>query len=285
MSLFFKNKTAKNDFNEDNLPSNRKEVFFDCLKLRLFDFFKIGLLLFLFALPLLMAGLFKDTLLFSMLESINGGKISEEDFNGAYTMLMLGYYLIEIICLIIFSLGLAGSLRVIRQIAWGEAVFFIQDFFEGIKLNIKHFIIYFLFIGTFNFLNHLVMIFDIQYEIIKAIPFDISVFVFFPPLLYSLAETLMYTNGVTGEYKNGFILYIKTFPTTILATVVVLLPLLFELIPRFIIKYIVISIFIIALFPIVLLGEFLYFNSRLDKYINKETYPEIYDKGIHRKNK
>ncbi len=285
MSIFFRNKIAKNDFKEDNLPSNRKEVFIDCLKLRLFDFFKIGLLIFLFALPLLIAGLVKDTLLFNLLDSLNGGQISEEDFNDAYTLLLLGYYLVEIVCLIIFSLGLAGSLRVIRQIAWGEAVFFIQDFFEGIKLNIKHFIIYFLFIGTFIFLNHLVMIFDIQYEIIKAIPFGISVFVLFPPLLYSLAETLMYTNGVIAEYKNGFALYIKTFPGTILATSIILLPLLFELISLFIVKYIVISVFIILFFPIILLGEFLFFNSRLDKYVNKESYPEIYDKGIHRKNR
>ena len=283
MALLFKIRKAKHDFTIDHLPSNRKEVFFDCLKIRLRDFLKLGLLLLLFSLPLIIAGLVKDSILYNIYEELNNGLITEEDYNGLYTFLMLGYYLIEMICLIIFSLGLAGALRVIRQIAWGEAVFFTQDFFEGIKLNKNHFIIYFLFIGMFNSLNHLVLLLNIQYEIVKLLPFALSIVILFPPLLYSLAETLMYNNRVLNEYKNGFILYIKTFPTTILATIIVLLPLLFDLIPLFVIKYIIIAIFTIVLFPIILLGEFLFFNSKLDKYVNKAMYPEIYDKGIYRK--
>ena len=283
MAQLFKPRKAKHDFTIDNLPSNRKEVFFDCLKLRFRDFFKLGLLLLLFALPLIIAGFVKDTFLFYMTNELENGSMTEEDFNGVYTLLMFGYYFVEIICLIIFSLGLAGALRVIRQIVWGEPVFFTQDFFEGIKLNKNHFIIYFFFIGLFNLLNHLVMLSNVQYEIVKIIPFALSLVILFPPLLYSLTQTLMYNNRVLSEYKNGFILYIKTFPLTILATIVVLLPLLFDLIPLFVIKYIIMAIFVIILFPIILLGEFLFFNSRLDKYINKEMYPEIYDKGIHRK--
>ena len=127
------------------------------------------------------------------------------------------------------------------------------------------------------------MLSNVQYEIVKIIPFALSLVILFPPLLYSLTQTTMYNNRVLSEYKNGFILYIKTFPLTILATIIVLLPLLFDLIPLFVIKYIIMAIFVVLLFPIILLGEFLFFNSRLDKYINKEMYPEIYDKGIHRK--
>lgn len=283
MGLFFKPKKASHDFTVDNLPSNRKEVFFDSLKLRFRDFLKLGLLLLLFSLPLIILNFVKDMMLFNMTESLTIGQITEEEFNGAYTILYLAYYAIEIICLIVLSLGLAGALRVIRQIAWGEPVFFSEDFFEGIKLNKGHFIVYFLFIGIFNMLNRSIMLLNIQYEILKVLPLAFALVILFPPVLYSLAETLIYTNPIFGEYKNGFALYIKTFPTTILATIVVLLPLLFDLIPLLVIKYLIYVVFIIVLFPIILLGEFLYFNSRLDKYINKEMYPEIYDKGIHRK--
>ena len=283
MSLFFRNKKAKSDFNEENLPSNRKEVFFDCLKIRFTAFLKLGLLLLLFSLPLIVVGLVKDNILYYLEVSYLNGEISDEELSSIYLTTNIIFYIVEIFGYMIFSIGLAGSLRVIRQLVWGEGLFFGQDFFDGIKLNIKHYLLYGFMVGLFNFLSRTVLLSNIQYEILKAIPFGMCLTIFLPPLLYSLVESQIYTLKATQEYKNGFILYIKTLPKTLLATIVILLMLLFELITAFIIKYLVIILFIIFLLPIILLGEFLYFISQLDKYINKEQFPTIYDKGIHRK--
>ena len=283
MSLFFRNKKAANDFTEDKLPSNRKEVFFDCFKIRFGSFIKLGLLLLLFALPLIILGFVKDTMIFNMAQAYTQGDISEEEAIAYNNFTYIGYYAIEIICFMIFSLGLAGALRVIRQIVWGEGLFFGQDFFDGIKLNAKHYLVYFFLFGLFNFLGRVALISNIQQEILKALPIGMSLSVFLPPLLYSLIETQIYTLKVTQEYKNGFILYIKTFPKTILATFIMCLPLFLDLINMFVLKHLIYMLFILLIFPFMLMGEFLYFNSQLDKYINKEQFPEIYDKGIYRK--
>ncbi len=283
MSLFFRNKKAANDFQEENLPSNRKEVFFDCLKIRFGSFIKLGLLLLLFALPFIILGLVKDSMLFNLSEAITSGAMSEEDATAYYSFTLIGYYALEIICFIVFGVGLAGALRVIRQIVWGEGLFFGQDFFDGIKLNAKHYIVYFFFMGLFNFLGRVVLLSSIEQQLLKALPLGMSLSVFLPPLLYSIIQTQIYTLRVGQEYKNGFILYIKTFPKTALATLVIALPLFLEYVNLFLLKYLIYMVLIILILPFMLMGEFLYFNSQLDKYINKEQFPEIYDKGIHRK--
>ena len=44
-------------------------------------------------------------------------------------------------------------------------------------------------------------------------------------------------------------------------------------------------LFSILVLPLLLLGFFLYETYLLDKYVNKEKFPELYDRGIHRKQK
>ena len=135
--------------------------------------------------------------------------------------------------------------------------------------------------GLFQFLSRLSTLVEGIPEIVKVLPLGMCYAVFLPPLLYSLALTQIYTNKVTSEYKNAFILYIKTFPLTIVATLAVMIPVFFELIPTFVLKHILLLVYILLFFPFAITGAYLFFISRFDMYINKEQFPEVYHKGLY----
>ncbi|MBO4572537.1 MAG: hypothetical protein J5762_02045 [Clostridia bacterium] len=283
MSLFFRSKKADHDFEEDKLPSNRKEVFFDALKIRAGTLIRLGLVLLLFAAPLIVAGFIKDSYYYIVQTSYAQGEMTEENYSGIIFTIELFYYVAKIICFIVLGLGLSGVLRVIRQIIWGEPVFFWHDIFDGIKMQGARYSIYFFFAGLLNLLGRLVIFFGFNSEFLKYLPLGLNYVLFLPPLLYALIQSQIYRFRLLDEYKNGFILYFKTIPQTVLVTIIVCLPLLFDLISLLVLKYAVIAIYVVAVLPLLTMGEFLYFMSVLDRYINKERYPEIYDKGVRRK--
>ncbi|MBO6280633.1 MAG: hypothetical protein J6M95_03530 [Bacilli bacterium] len=278
-----KTKKAKNDFLQSDLPSNRKEVFFDSIKLRYGLIFKIGLMMLLFSLPLLVVLFFKDSYLISIESSLSKGSISQESYNEMYKMICRIAYAVCVPCFVIFSIGLAGSLRVIRQLAWGEGVFFIQDFLDGIKANYKHYLIYSLLFGVMHYLGRMAILIDIDLTFIKVLPLIIILSVFLPVMLFGIFQSQIYTNKIWQELKNGAILYIKTFFTTFLALIIICIPIAFAFINLFFIKMLVMILYFVFVVPFILLGEFLYFNSVFDKYINKNNYPDIYGKGINNK--
>lgn len=275
-----KTNESKRDFLENELPINRFKQFFDCIKIRYDLLIKIALLTLLFSLPLLATLFFKDAYIITLESSLSSGEIDESSFNEMYKMINRIAYLICIPCFVILFLGLAGSNRVIKQMAIGEGVFFRLDFFEGIKMNAKHYIIYSLIFSLLFYLSNMAYLLDINIVILKILPIVISVIVFLPIILYGLIQTQFYSSSLFKEIKNSFILFIKTFLFSILASIVTALPLLFSLINLFFFKMLFMILYVIIVFPFVILGDFLYFYSQLDKYINKNKYPEFYKKGL-----
>lgn len=280
-----KEKQIKQDFKENELPSNRVQVFFDCIKLRYSLIFKLGLMLVLFSLPLLAASVLKDSFLYSIQMSLAKGAISEADYTETYKMILRISYLVYIPCFAVLSLGIAGSLRVIRQLVWGEGVFFRQDFFYGVKKNAGHYVFYSLLIGVLHYLSRMAFYLEMDgwLAILKYLPSAIAMIVFIPAIIFCIVQSQLYSLNLGLEMKNGFLLYIRTFFKSLLALIVVLLPVGFIFIEIVVIKAISELIYILFLLPFVLMGVFLFINSVLDKYINKEHYPEIYDLGIYRK--
>ena len=276
-------KKASSDFLETDLPSNRKEVFFDSIKLRYGLIFKIGLMMLLFSLPLLVTLFFKDSYLISAGLSFSKGEISKESYDEMYKMICRIAYAICIPCFALFSIGLAGSLRVIRQLVWGEGVFFIQDFFDGIKNNYKHYLVYSLVFGVMHYLGRMAILLNTNMVLLKVLPLVISLSIILPIILFGIFQSQIYANKIGQELKNGVLLYIKTFFTSFLALIIVCLPIIFAFINIFFIKMLVMILYFLFFIPFILLGEFLYYNSVFDKYINKKHFPELYGKGMNKK--
>lgn len=279
-----KNKQAASDFTIDKLPKNRWEVFLDCLKERYLLFLAMGLTLLIFALPLLFVTLLSDNTLGGLYLSLINGDYTQEEYTVLVQSANSMYSLFFIPCYMALAVGASGVIMVIRQLVWGEGVFYMQDLFDGIKSNGIYYTLIALILGLLVYLQNTYL--PIQSNVfLIAIPIIASLLIL-PTAGFMFSQIAIYKNHFFRYALNGFSLYIRTVPKTLLFLVLFLIPavLSMNLLP-FLAKYIIVLLFFLFLAPMLLTGWFLYSCSVFDKYVNKEQYPEIYDKGVYRKEK
>lgn len=274
-----KNKVSRKDFTEANMPHNRKEVFKDLLINRTSTLFSLGLMMFLFSLPLIAAIIFSNLSISSFdLTNLENNKELYNDFlrnlNTNNLLVLIG--------LVIISFGISGTYKIIRLLIWQEGIFFYSDFFNGIKSNWKGFALTFFIIGIINFVSQY-LFYNVN---INEYPFVACVIViafFLPCVLFILGQTTIYNMPYLHKLKNSFLLswrnWYTSIPVVLLNTLFIILPLLIKNVLAYIILIIVIPI-IIA--PLLILFNTLYTDTIFDKYINKDNFKEIYDKGIYR---
>ena len=269
----FKRKPRSVDFTAEGLPSSRPALFWDILKNEHRKLFGAALLLALFSLPFVALHIFTD---FELL------MLQKDDVSETWP-----YYIFLAILPIsaaIYGIGLGGILRIIRRLCYLEPVFFWEDFKLGIKQNAKQCVFFCFFIGVSFSICYLGRISHSE-DILWNIPFGIFALIAFPCLLFSFVPMATYSNSFMQNLSLSSRLYLKAFLTNIIPLALFLSPLFLEFIPDLAVKYIVFLLFSILIWPLLLLGFFLYQTFLLDKYINKEKFPALYDRGIHRKKK
>lgn len=273
----FRQKSAAKNFSVDDLPSNRKEVFFDRIKNQFSVFALTGLLFFLFALPLLVDSFVFDILVY--LQSTSEGGMSDAAYY-SYLVLFSG---IRIPCLLILSIGCAGIFRIYRNLAWEIPVFFKEDFKEGVQKNAKPFLIVFFLLGVLGLASEAVLGNLALYELVRYLPLGILTGVIGPMFLVSLNIFNLYNAKIFEAFRLALRFFFGQFFKSVLVYILVISPFALAFISRFMIKYLVAIPVIILLVPILLFAWFLFNCYLFDRYMNKENYPEIFDKGIHRK--
>lgn len=266
---------SKEVFTKDSLPHNRKEVFSDVLKLHYFSFIKMGLILFLFALPLLATSFVKD---YSFIIAYESGSR-----NGNIVLICSA---IEVIGLVLLAVPISGFGKIFREYAWLEPVFFLDDFKKGIKDNFRPTLISFLIIGVLNFVFYVTYYFSPNGWLI-AIPFGFNVAVFYPILIHTIFINFTYTNPYFVNFKLGSFFYLKHLPTTLLSIILLVAIKIYDLfqlanIIAIMTKYIVIMIYLIFLLPIIILGIQLNELRFFDIHINSVRFPDLVDKGMEK---
>lgn len=264
---------AKNDFSKESLPHNRKEVFFDVSRLHYFSFLKIGVILFLFALPLLTASFFLD---YSFIIA------HENDSSNALIIIICSFT--EIIGLLILAVPISGLGKIYREYVWLEPVFFADDFRKGIKDNYKVTAISFLIIGILNFVFNMIYFF-LNNGWIIAIPFGFNVAVLYPILMHTIFLNFTYSNKYGDNFKVACFLYLKHLPTTLLCSILIIAIKAYDLfqlanIIAILTKYLVILIYFVFLLPIIIIGVQLNEMRIFDKEINASRFPELINRGI-----
>lgn len=134
-----------------SLPSNRWELFWDIFKGRFGRLVLVNLLIALFCIPLLLMFFVHMVMVAS-----NGATIPfSQCFGVGYQSVvsMTGYsesimtsvnivvYAFAPIAFGILAVGLSGGAYVIRNMVWTEGIFVANDFWRGIKLNIKQILV------------------------------------------------------------------------------------------------------------------------------------------------
>lgn len=273
-----KMKCAQEDYTEADLPETRKDVFVGCYKEHFSLLFKIGLLCLAFILPVIVSIFMSDFYIITKIEALQ--EKTQENMAVIYFTADLYFGLIQVFCSILFSVLFAGIVQILRQMLWDEPVFFGDDIKKGIKSNFLRFGIIVLLLSLANYSINLLSV-----SVLKYILVCILVVIILPVLIWVALQGVYYKLGVTASLRNAVLLYLKSAPVTLLLLVCTVIP--FWLITSFIsillVKYL--ALIVLAVFYIVPLTMcWLLYGSRIfDKYINKEYYPQLYRKGMKKK--
>ena len=258
------------------LPRTRKAQFLDVFKINYIVLLKCGLMLFLFFIPLVGFSFFMDFFYVSLI-----GHATEE-----VEETVLVFHYIFNIGLIIFGLvaliGMTGVIHVLRNLIWGEGIFFKDDFASGIKENTAKNVIFYLIFSVFYAFAF--VIYSLFPEtIISYFALFMFALIFLPIFFWIIFLNNTYASKFGGLLKNGLFFYVKTIGWSIVG-ILMLLSLVGLLFIPFVLvwlKYIILVLFIVFIFPIVLLIMTLYSTSKFDVYINKDNYKDYYSRGLN----
>ena len=264
-----------------NLPHNRKEVFFDLLMHRKMYMFSLSCFVFMFFIPLAV-----DLFLFNYLESIS--LATEKSIQYLFSLIFYSM-VIMIPCMMIGFLGFAGAFYTAKKVVWQEGTTVSVDFFQGIKENWKQALVNGFIFSIFLFGlvvgSCYLIIFMQSKPILLGVGIGALVLLFLAfgmVIALNFAQMVYYTNGFLATMKNSFcllgLLNWKIFVLYLLTTGGVVALACFNMIT------LAIGLFLFAILnSVVIILYTLISHAGFDKYINKEHYPEMVNKGLYKK--
>ncbi len=284
MAMVFGKKAGSADYTVSMLPQNRKQVFFDVLKLHWPSFMGYGMLVMLFTAPMLLLTWAEDSYRYGVMKDF--ADLTDEGKQEAYNAMLSmnnARALLNIFLFLLLSVCLAGMIRVIRQYAWGENVSFAFDFFKGIRQNVSQMVLLGLFVGVVNAAS----VYSYNYasyapqgpvSVALIMPVGLALLLGLPIAAYTAVCISIYNNKLFGNMKIGFVVFVKAPFKTLLALALCSLPLLPQFIPNMY-CHIFGGLIGCILFPLVMLAWYLFASDQLDEYVNRAHFPSLAGKG------
>ena len=274
------------------LPSNRIEVFFDVIRNRWKTLLGLGTLNFLFLLPLLIILAVESVISVQLLGEYQSGIIDDKMIT-AYlkvTHSMSGMF--KIVACGLFSIGIAGTVRIVKRLIWAEGIDFKHDFATGICENGKRMLVLFLIIGAVTateevapyILSDVSDLSDMGYTAIQSMLMATKLLILFPLGAFVFSQIVFYENKMLVMTRNSIAFCGKTLVRTYGLIFLFYVP--YKLLIKFCglpAQMLIHSISCLVLLPLIIMIWLLYSSSIFDKYVNRIFYPEIVDKGIWRK--
>jgi hypothetical protein len=280
-----KREAAPKDFTADDLPHNRVEVFKDRLRFHWRLLLLLGVILALGSLPFLAVLIYKDLRFASLYASYSDGTIDQASYEGALRSASNFAHLLYLPCLALLGLLASGVCRIIRQLVWGEGIFFAEDFRDGIKSSGLGFALVFFLGGAIYALDAFAYDAGLGLPLLQVLPFGFSIAFFFPVALFYLSHLVIYKAKTKDAIRNSFILFFKNIGIAYLGTLLYLGPLFLYEIPNFYAHILVFLLLPLLYDPLVLLLWSLLSNSVFDRLINQTSFPGLVDRGLCRSKK
>ena len=268
------------DYDVSSLPATRKEAFKDVYRHNFRTIFSSGVILLLFSLPLF---IFLIAMGIGRL-GINADKYSEEVLNSVLLVWDLILNAGVVLLLYIVVIGLMGVMRIIKLLVWQEGINFRHDFNVGIKENFKDFSLIYLFGSLIYIVTYCVYIFLLNLILGLGLLF-LFIIIFVPLLFWSFMTINVYKTTLGNYLKNAIFFYTKTLGWSLLFVLLTIWPFFMIFLPingyLFLIKYPILMAMMVFYYPFLTIVASLYAYSKYDFYINKDNYPEIYQKGLY----
>ena len=278
-------KYAHYDYPYSSLPTTRKEAFKDVYRHNFRTILYSGLILFLFALPMIVFTIVMEVGKMGMTLEY----YSEEQL---HDVLMLWDIIINVgvvILLFIFLIGLSGIIRILRLLIWQQGISFGHDFKKGIKENYPILALLTGIFATIYLATYFIQLFFLQF-LVGLTLMVIYLLLFVSIYVWSIFLVAVYQTNLATYIKNSFFFFGKTIGWTILFTILVSLPFIsyylyfvsFSGTLLFIIlKEAFIAVLLVFFYPSLLIVGLLFSCFKFDQYINEENFPEYFRKGLY----
>ena len=115
-------KCAKKDFTEADLPLTRQQMFFDCYREQFSLILRLGLTCLLILFPMLVVLLTRDMYLIGAIKGLE--EETPEKLREIYASVNVVFGALELLASVLFFVLFSGVAQILRQLCWGEPVFF-----------------------------------------------------------------------------------------------------------------------------------------------------------------
>lgn len=162
---------------------------------------------------------------------------------------------------------------------WNEPIFFGDDFNKGFKSNSLRFGVTTFLLALINYALSM-----LTGSITAYVLIGVFLAIILPVSIWFMLQGIYYRLGILASIKNSFLMYLKTFPFTILLLACTVVPfwLVENLIAYMLVKYLVFIVLVVIYIIPLTMCWLLYALHIFDKYLNKEHYPQIYRKGMRK---
>lgn len=299
-------KERSEEYARSTLPTNRWQLFWDIFKGNFSKIFKVNFLILLFFLPMILVfivnGVMNDyySVTYPFGSNLGIGYPAYPDLVGQAELLTYNNDLIFLLGILISSLiaaiGLSGGMYVIRNMVWTEGIFVSNDFWRGVKLNIKNalqtavFFSIVLFLAKYmiNLANLYLAIGGVSkwQSVLLHISLGASyVFLALAAMmsLWMIALGVNYKLSFLNMLRNSFLMTIGTFPQTVFFGVLALLPFALFLIGGTLFTMIAVIVLLLFAFAYALLVWLDFAQWVFDKYINPKLEGAKVGRGIYNK--
>ena len=299
-------KEKSEEYARSTLPTNRWQLFWDIFKGNFGKIVKVNILVLIFFIPLLFVFLVNGMIsdfnssyyqfganlgigypAFPNLNGLSEGLIMRQDFL---------FLLLIMVASMIAAVGLAGGMYVIRNMVWTEGIFVGNDFWRGIKLNVKNALQTALFFTLILFLSKMTINFanaglaSGSLKKLEKVMLQISqgtsyVFLILAAMmsLWMIALGVNYKLSFLKLLRNAFLMTIGTFPQTIFFGAIALLPFVLFFIGGSFMLIVAIFILLLFAFAYALLVWLDFAQWVFDKYINPKLEGAKVGRGIYNK--
>lgn len=268
-------KCAKKDFTEADLPLTRQQMFFDCYREQFSLILRLGLICLLILFPMLVVLLTRDMYLIGAIKGLE--EETPEKLREIYASANVVFGALELLASVLFFVLFSGVAQILRQLCWGEPVFFSDDFKRGVRENAGRFAVIGFFLSLIRYLLGLLSGSAYFYLL-----FGIFAALFLPLGLWILLQTLYYRLRWAQVIKNATFYLVRTFPMTVLLLVCTVAP--FFLVSTFVtmltVRYLLLVVLAVLYVVPLTMAWILYALQTFDENINKQHHPKVYRRGL-----
>ncbi|MBQ8312989.1 MAG: YesL family protein [Clostridia bacterium] len=291
MNNYYYGKSGKGDYNKEDLPTTRWQLFWEMLRVRLSGLCRLNLMYLVAWLPTMLVLMFGITGILTGLMGEDGELVANAD------VLLMGMVqttlLLLIPCFTITGIATPGVAYVTRNWSRDEHAFIWSDFKDAVKLNWKQGVLTALITGI---LPLAVWVgWDFYGEMAATTSFWMivpQVLVLMVGILWSLAVTYMHPLIVSYQLKfkdvlrNAFLLAIARLPMSVGIRLLHCVPMVIALLLALVVNplYCVMGLFFYYALIGFALSRFItasFTNAVFDKYINSQIEGAVVNRGLN----